>query len=447
MLHGNDGIGSKRRCPDDGHQYALDTLGRWVNASHTTSRRGAVFYCDCPEKHAMKLVKPSGKEGKRPFLDYFAHVFKRQKTSNGGNHQCKSGGESREHREAKHKLREMVNVLKFATEVCPCCGKKEIFSGTGHKIRMELRSGDGRWRYDCVMFDANDSAVFVLEIAHSHFTGREKIQSTRLDGLGIAEFTSEDVMAWNTWGELRNIQMVLRKCIDCKAKDICQAISKKINEEIDYWSDLEETINEGMDATWKCQILRGEISLIASDIEKALVIIRTYHRQMTVSNGRWGDINLCCNIAETTLGFLLHRVNDYSCTSVPSKNMFLVVLDDSWKQNGCQRVQNHLKSIWTAHSVCRDFVLAVNASTVLNRLSLLEEAFIDSYNQSKTVGFKDCLFAILKEAENEVQVCANCGVYGHKSQACSRKICTRCGRGGHTHNKCYAKTSVCGEYL
>ena len=58
------------------HQYALDIRGEWVNAKVTKYRKHSVFFCDCPAKHKMKLVKPSGRLGKRLFCDYFAHVSK-----------------------------------------------------------------------------------------------------------------------------------------------------------------------------------------------------------------------------------------------------------------------------------------------------------------------------------------------------------------------------------
>ncbi len=61
------------------HQYAFDISGNWVNAQQTKFKQYQIFFCECPQKHKMKLVKPSGRCDKRPFCDYFAHVQPRQK--------------------------------------------------------------------------------------------------------------------------------------------------------------------------------------------------------------------------------------------------------------------------------------------------------------------------------------------------------------------------------
>jgi hypothetical protein len=47
------------------HQFALDVDGNRVNAKKTKYSKYRVYYCDCPTKHKMQLVKPLGKSGKR----------------------------------------------------------------------------------------------------------------------------------------------------------------------------------------------------------------------------------------------------------------------------------------------------------------------------------------------------------------------------------------------
>ena len=101
--------------PGRDHQFAFNIRGEWVNAKQTTYTENQTFFCECPNKHKMKLVKPSGICGKRPFCDYFAHVqyiSKKQKTDE-SKHCCIPSSESLEHRTAKQRLREMVGSYFF----------------------------------------------------------------------------------------------------------------------------------------------------------------------------------------------------------------------------------------------------------------------------------------------------------------------------------------------
>ena len=112
----------------NGHQYALDVSGEWVDATRTEYVKHSRFFCDCPARHRMKLVKPSGSFGKRRFCDYVAHSVKRIKLNDGTSTPlptCASGGESELHRKAKHVLREMVGGYSFATFRCSQCWVEE----------------------------------------------------------------------------------------------------------------------------------------------------------------------------------------------------------------------------------------------------------------------------------------------------------------------------------
>jgi hypothetical protein len=60
-------------------KYALDTNGSWANAKLTEYKKHSRFFCGCAERHSVKLVKPSGDLGKRPFSAYFAQNIQNRK--------------------------------------------------------------------------------------------------------------------------------------------------------------------------------------------------------------------------------------------------------------------------------------------------------------------------------------------------------------------------------
>jgi len=192
----------------DKHQYARDTDGNWVHARDGI--KGVPYFCDCPTRHPLKLVPPSGLEGKRPFSDYFAHY---------GGSICMSGGESMKHRLAKHRIRELASTLSFAINKCRQCGFTKNFQSNGHTVQLEVRSYDKRWRYDTVAFDQLGAAVYALEVVNTHYSSQEKIDSTRSSNyqdMGFAEFMADDVLE-STNGWLHNIRTLeYPDCPRCK---------------------------------------------------------------------------------------------------------------------------------------------------------------------------------------------------------------------------------------
>ena len=183
------------------HQYAFDSNGNWVNAKKTEYRKYSEFYCECPDRHAMRLSKPSGIPGKRPFCDYFAHNApnsKRNKSMGQADQaetsSCRSGGESSKHYLAKHILRELVGSYYFTISRCQGCHAEEIMDSVGGLVYMESVSEDKRWRYDCLL-KKNGKAVVAMEVVHSHISGSVKIDSVRASGLEIVEFRVDDVIS------------------------------------------------------------------------------------------------------------------------------------------------------------------------------------------------------------------------------------------------------------
>ena len=219
----------------NGHQYALDVSGEWVDATRTEYVKHSRFFCDCPARHRMKLVKPSGSFGKRRFCDYFAHSVKRIKLNDGTSTPlptCASGGESELHRKAKHVLREMVGGYSFATFRCSQCWVEEDEDTRGCSVAIEVRSEDGRWRYDCLL-KRGEEAVAALEVVHTHLVGEEKAKAVRASGLQIAEFRAQDVMDMveKKVTHLENLQIREGLCSVCLLNRSLQWITDCYNEE------------------------------------------------------------------------------------------------------------------------------------------------------------------------------------------------------------------------
>ena len=175
-------------------QYALDANGNWANAKLTQYRKHSQFLCGCAERHPVKLVKPSGVLGKRPFSDYFAHITRSEQDATDGRAVSSCGcSESQDHFNAKHKLREMVGQYSFTTFRCITCHKRRVTYTRGCEVVLEKASNDRKWRYDCLL--RRDGAdVAALEVLHSHKVTREKASSVRDGGLQIAEFRAEDIL-------------------------------------------------------------------------------------------------------------------------------------------------------------------------------------------------------------------------------------------------------------
>ena len=210
---------------DDNMQYALDTNGSWANAKLTEYKKHSRFFCGCAERHSVKLVKPSGELGKRPFSDYFAHIAKspgQSEQDTGGGIGCISA-ESLSHFNAKHRLREMVGHYAFTTFRCITCHKRRVTYSRGCEVVVEKASKDRKWRYDCVLRSGGKD-VAALEVLHSHKVTREKASSVRDGGLEIAEFRAEDILRLlkdtpSKTVHLENLLLELGTCESCVVKE------------------------------------------------------------------------------------------------------------------------------------------------------------------------------------------------------------------------------------
>ena len=226
-------------CRD--HRFAFSMQGDWVDAKQTPYMENQTFICECPRKHKMKLVKPSGLSGKRPFCDYFAHVqssCKRLKKEE-AKPSCDPSSESLEHRLAKQRLREMVGSYFFTVFRCQICSHERNIDTVGCSVLIEVVSDDRLWRYDCLLKRGNQ-AVAALEVFHTHLTGSEKTQSVRLSGLEIAEFRSQDVLRLHKEcrTKLENLKMQTGMCKKCLRKATCEGIR------VSLWKEWTELISQ-----------------------------------------------------------------------------------------------------------------------------------------------------------------------------------------------------------
>lgn len=423
------------------HQYAFDTSGNWVNAVKTEYKEHQVFSCECPQRHKMKLVKPSGLTGKRTFTDYFAHItpiIPHKKRKLASDHTCGSGGESHIHRMAKHKLRECVGKYFFATFHCQDCHCEDLQYTKGCSVSMEIVSDDKKWRYDCLL-KQGDIPLVAMEVVYKHKTGMDKVRSVRESGLEIVEFSASEVMEipdndtghWSPVTKLENIKVKIGKCQRC----VSMLTFDKLNmtEKIIYYSIMAErselisqeyTIHEGYNREFSLnQALRIE------DVHekcKALIEVSLYnlkiHLPQINENVQFNHIDKKINH-----GLLVSCFHN----DMPTKNICIFLLSE-------RDIENIHNIIWKHPDVERTFHVFLHCSTILKKLSTLEESCII---------LKDCRWAILKNLEDSRGFCANCGRKGHTSSECRTRFCCKCGRYGHLLGDCFARKDVLDQRL
>jgi hypothetical protein len=401
------------------HQYALDVYGKWVNARKSKYCRHSVYFCDCPSKHRMKLVKPSGVLGKRGFCDYFAHIAKKRSRSP----VCAHGGESIVHRQAKQVLREMVGKYSFAVFWCTQCECERRVDTAGCSVSIEVRSDDGKWRYDCLL-SRDGVPVSVLEVVHTHKTGDEKVQAVRAKGMELAEFRAEDVMilAENEAISIENLQMRIGLCQHCLVEKSLQWMRDCYVDEFDELVFQEQSVF----FNYSRMAVLNRVLAVNPEYRRCKRLLRLgMQRRVKLCIPRMGEIS-CAFTKVWQHGVLASRFSRH----LPTHQICIVLL-----QHNCD-----LRSVesWYHPSVKRDFHVFLWCSTVLDRLGSLAE---------ETVCLNDCRWAILKGLERSDGCCANCGKYGHTSTECSVKFCIRCGWNGHLHGNCYARTDKFGNSI
>jgi len=357
------------------HRYALDVYGKWVDAKKTEYQKYSSFFCDCPDRHRMRLVKPSGDLGKRPFCDYFAHNVKRMKLSHDNDSvtpapTCASGGESDLHRRAKHVLREMVGQYRFTTFRCLQCRDEECEETVGCSVTIEVRSADGRWRYDCLL-KRDNTPVAALEVVHTHLTGEEKASAVRAGGLKIAEFRAQDVLDIVGKGgvvQLENLLVRLGRCHACLLKRSIQWLLAC------YSDERKELIQREM-AEFYNYMRADELRRSREHADKLECILReadvVKRCKLLLARGLRSGVRLCipevgtvtCSETEEwEYGLLGSGFN----TPLNTTHVCIVILQDGIDVRS-------LKLRWNYNGIERRFYLFINCATILQRLSTVME--------------------------------------------------------------------------
>jgi hypothetical protein len=396
-----------------------------VNARQTKYRAHCVFFCDCPVRHRMKLVKPSGLLGKRAFCDYFAHIAKRSKQGGGATPvvpQCAGGGESLLHRMAKQRLREMVGMYSFAVFRCTECGKEERVDTRGCKVNIEVRSHDGRWRYDCLL-SRGAVKIAALEVVHTHRSSDDKVAAVRASGLEIAEFRVGDVMELDCNSDrtagIDNLHLRWGRCQVCLVRHALKWQRDCFVDELVEMMRQEEEVGLHYERASELNRVLAMEPLLKKCQHLLVLGLKT---RVKLYIPRIGEIR-CSEIQLWQHGVLVSGFNQPLAT----KQICIFLVQ---KDSDAHTLQ------WQHGSVMRDFHVFINCSTVLKRLGSLAD---------EHVLFKDCRWAILKELERSRGLCANCGRMGHTSDACYTKFCIRCGRAGHLRVDCFARVDVLGN--
>jgi hypothetical protein len=156
------------------------------------------YICYCPEAHDVCLRK--GLKN----IAHFAHI-----PISGQNGDiipsCSTGGESEIHIQAKHKLVEWQGKYKFALKTCEICRDKVMEDCCDGAMQIEVRGLGVRWRYD-VLFTRQDGTQLALEVNHTHSTGDDKVESSTMAGIPVAEFDAESILSLQQGGILDNLR-------------------------------------------------------------------------------------------------------------------------------------------------------------------------------------------------------------------------------------------------
>lgn len=450
-------------------QYAHDVHGSWVGAKKTKYRKHIQFFCDCPERHQLKLVKPSGILGKRPFADYFAHVSKKFKSSHMNSCISMVGrGESVDHFNAKHMLREMVGRYTFTNFRCTSCLQTQDMNTDGCEVHIESTSTDGRWRYDCLLTRGH-ADIAALEVVHSHKVTPEKAAAVRASGLEIAEFRAQDVLQ-NLGREtvhLENLLVRLGKCQRCLVNAWLVWRKECLTEELQELTRQDAVIathySNIHEATIKLRVQQAEVVAVykreftawlarcfldeVQEIIEQENAVAVYYNDMyeharilnietvidrckclLMFNCRLGLRygihlqvpiigNITCHKAHTWTHGLI--VTNFTCnTHLASEKICIVLFSDG----------DEITRKYPHPNVHRQFHVFLHCSSVLRCLG--------RYTDNPQTLFVDCRWPMLKNLEQSQSICANCGKYGHRSDHCSHKFCVRCGRTGHLLQRC-----------
>lgn len=378
----------------DDRQYARDSEGTWVNAKTECSKRKREYFCECPEKHRLMLVKPSGLPEIRPIRDHFRHF----PDKTGTKPTCRSCGESREHILAKHMLREKYGQYTFKTWSCKKCKKADVWKPPADgQVKIEVTSTDRLWRYDCMVVEDN-RPVFALEVYHTHMTSAEKVDMTRNDGLGIAEFSADEILNMKDGECLTNFLCQTIECQDCRN-------IRTLKEQYQQWQDeIYEASNPNdfdyWDFWWTNESLKRKM-LHKTVFERAVLILAC--KEFILHKGSRLEFG---NIVHDKIVF--HKFGYTFYDDNENVNGYLGIL----LNNSQQHIMGLLNEAMRL-KIDQEHVFFVWAGTIVERIKL------SKFNTRMEL--KDCKYHILKEFEELYRHCSYCLKFGHGANNCYKK--------------------------
>ena len=305
----------------------------------------------------MKLVKPSGTLGKRTFCDYFSHIGKRPDLHS-NKRKCTHGGESVIHRMAKQKLREMVGKYSFTLFQCVRCGDERYENGRGCSVTIEVRSDDGKWRYDCVL-SRNGLPIVALEVVHTHKTGDEKISAVRSSGIEIVEFRAEDVMQMGD--VLENLNIRRGVCYCCLVELSLKWQRDCFVDELFELMDQEEMISSNYTRMMRIYHIVSTVEPMLNKCKQLLKLGFQYRVKLCIPELK-EEFFVCTKTVKWEHGLVvycgLHRI-------------FVVLLQNMTELH--ERKWNKWKTWKLSHSAEGPFCIFLECTTILHRLGSLAE--------------------------------------------------------------------------
>jgi len=316
-----------------------------------------------------------------------------------------------QHRIAKHMLRELVNTVSFAESQCPNCYCRVLLNLENCTIRLEMKSDDGLWRYDCMAYNEDGVKFYALEVVNTHYSGQKKVESTRQDGLGIAEFLVSDVMQLGRDHRtiLNNLLTETKLCHSCNMKRIDQDCLWFYEKEQWGWIELESLMFIAMNDAFERAKLICQLKLCSDSLEQARLIIDHSLDRSYMYSGIHGNIELdqgCFNWQ--SYGFTIDQY-------------VIIMMDDMWDRQDGRAIHATLKSLCNARNTCIHCIMAMRINTVINTFQRTP--------QDECMKFNNCLFPILMQIQTKQNICANCGIYGHSNIQCYKKTCYKCSFG------------------
>lgn len=220
--------------------WAYNAAGGVVMADETHYGMGP-FYCHCGKKHKMKLSKPSGLPGRRPFSPYFAHCVTKDRTNE--QHCGNRAGESDKHMLAKKLLQTHIGMYSFVVTRCRYCRQAVdvIHTETTDRVDIEVIdyciTNTRRWRYDCCLYRGNslDFPIACMEVCNTSKCNVQKVHDLDKRKLPLVEFDVDTVLS--LYQINRNKKLELENKLE--KLGTCNACQKRIREKEERQRQLE----------------------------------------------------------------------------------------------------------------------------------------------------------------------------------------------------------------